>query len=79
MVPQIIQKILQQQKLGRIFLMNIQFQQSGTWSHRRQREHAKKHFFMLPLKKEGLKSHEDAKLCYICGKWILKIISNIID
>ena len=34
---------------------------------------------MLPLKKEGLKSHEDAKLCYICGKLILKIISNIID
>ena len=27
---------------------------------------------MLPLTKEELKSHEDAKLCYICGKRILK-------
>ena len=23
---------------------------------------------MLPLTKEKLKSHQDAKLCYICGK-----------
>ena len=23
---------------------------------------------MLPLKKEELKSHQDAKVCYICGK-----------
>ena len=27
---------------------------------------------ILPLTKEELKSHEDAKLCYICGKKILK-------
>ena len=27
---------------------------------------------MLPLTKEELKSHEDAKLCYICGKIIVK-------
>ena len=64
MVVQIIQKILQQQKLGRIFLMNIQFHQFGTLSHGRQKEYAKNiiHFQkkMLPLKKKGLKSHEDA-------------------
>ena len=27
---------------------------------------------MLPLKKEELKSHQDVKVCYICGKRILK-------
>ena len=27
---------------------------------------------MLPLTKEGLKSHQDAKVCYICGKRIFK-------
>ena len=27
---------------------------------------------MLPLTKEELKSHQDAKECYICGKRILK-------
>ena len=27
---------------------------------------------MLPLRKEELKSHQDAKECYICGKRILK-------
>ena len=27
---------------------------------------------MLPLMKEQLKSHQDAKVCYICGKRILK-------
>ena len=27
---------------------------------------------MLPLTKEELKSHQDAKLCGICGKRILK-------
>ena len=27
---------------------------------------------MLPLKKEKLKSHQDAKICYICAKIILK-------
>ena len=27
---------------------------------------------MLPLTKEELKSHQDAKVCYICGKKILK-------
>ena len=26
---------------------------------------------MLPLKKEELKSHQDAKVSYICGKIIL--------
>ena len=26
---------------------------------------------MLPLTKEELKSHQDAKVCYICGKIIL--------
>ena len=27
---------------------------------------------MLAITKEELKSHQDAKGCYICGKWILK-------
>ena len=27
---------------------------------------------MLPLTKEELKSHQDAKACYICEKGILK-------
>ena len=27
---------------------------------------------MLPLTKEELKSYQDAKVCYICGKRILK-------
>ena len=27
---------------------------------------------MLPLRKEELKSHQDAKVCYVCGKIILK-------
>ena len=27
---------------------------------------------MLPLTKKELKSHQDAKVCYICGKRILK-------
>ena len=32
---------------------------------------------MLPLTKEELKSHQDAKVCYICGKRILKSINII--
>ena len=31
---------------------------------------------MLPLTKEELKSHQDAKVCYICGKKILKKLSK---
>ena len=31
---------------------------------------------MLPLAKEELKSHQDAKACYICGKRILKKFAN---
>ena len=27
---------------------------------------------MLPLTKQELKSHQDTKLCYICGKRILE-------
>ena len=34
---------------------------------------------MLPLTKEELKSHQDAKVCYICGKRILKIFSKSIN
>ena len=41
------------------------------------REHAKNIIdfekkTMLPLKKEELKSYQDAKVCYICGKRLLK-------
>ena len=31
---------------------------------------------MLPLTKEELKSHQDAKVCYICVKRILKKLSK---
>ena len=31
---------------------------------------------MLPLTKEELKSHEDANVCFICGKRFLKKFSN---
>ena len=31
---------------------------------------------MLPLTKEELKSHQDPKVCYICGKRILKKLSK---
>ena len=31
---------------------------------------------MLPLTEEELKSHEDSKVCYICGKRILKNLSK---
>ena len=31
---------------------------------------------MLPLTKEELKSHEDANLCFICGKRFLKNFLN---
>ena len=34
---------------------------------------------MLPLTKEELKSHQDAKLYYICGKRILKKLSKSIN
>ena len=34
---------------------------------------------MLPLTKEELKSHQDAKVCYICGKRILKKLSKSIN
>ena len=33
---------------------------------------------MLPLTKEELKSHRDAKVCYICGESILKKLSKSI-
>ena len=33
----------------------------------------------LPLTKEELKSHQDEKVCYICGKKILKRLSKIIN
>ena len=31
---------------------------------------------MLPLTKEELNSHQDAKVCHICGKKILKNLSK---
>ena len=33
---------------------------------------------MLPLTKKELKSHQDARNCYICGKRILKKLSKSI-
>ena len=32
---------------------------------------------MLPLTREELKSHQDANVCYICGKRILKSLLMI--
>ena len=34
---------------------------------------------MLPLTKDELKSHQDAKVCYICGKRILKKLTKYIN
>ena len=34
---------------------------------------------MLPLTKERLKSHQDVKICYICGKRILKKLSKSVN
>ena len=34
---------------------------------------------MLPLTKEKLKLHQDAKICYICGKKILRKLSKSIN
>ena len=34
---------------------------------------------MPPLTKEELKSHQDAQVCYICGKKILKKLSKSIN
>ena len=34
---------------------------------------------MLPLTKEELNWHQDAKVCYICGKIILKKLSKSIN
>ena len=34
---------------------------------------------MLPLTKEELKPHQDAKVCFICGKRILKKLSKSIN
>ena len=33
---------------------------------------------LLSLTKEELKSHQDAKICYICGKRMLKNFSKIV-
>ena len=34
---------------------------------------------MSPLTKEEVKSHQDANVCYICGKQILKKLSKSIN
>ena len=34
---------------------------------------------MLTLAKEEIKSHQDAKVCYVCGKRILKKLSKSIN
>ena len=31
---------------------------------------------MIPLTKEALKSHQNAKVCYICGKRILQKLTK---
>ena len=94
MEVQIIQKILQQQKLESIFLVdifNVNYMAFDIYKkhtlYRGEdcikkiceslREHAKKIIDfekkkMLPLTKEELKSYQDTKVCYICGKKLLK-------
>ena len=92
---QIIQKILQQQKLESIFLVdifNVNYMAFDNIYKKHTlyrgedcikkiceslREHAKKIIDfekkkMLPLTKEELKSYQDTKVCYICGKKLLK-------
>ena len=92
---QIIQKILQQQKLESIFLVdifNVNYMAFDNIYKKHTlyrgedcikkiceslREHAKKIIDfekkkMLPLTKEELKSYQDTKVCYICGKRVLK-------
>ena len=90
---QTIQKIPQQQKLETIFLVDIQCQKFGDTLYRGKdclkdctslREHAKnvtdfEKKKCLPLIKEGLKSYEDAKVCYICGKRISIKLSKSIN
>ena len=34
---------------------------------------------MLPLKNKELKSYEEAKVCYICGKKFIKILFKDIN
>ena len=95
MEVQIIQKILQQQKLESIFLVdifNVNYMAFDNIYKKHTlyrgedcikkiceslREHAKKIIDfekkkMLPLTKEELKSYQDTKVCYICGKKLLK-------
>ena len=95
MEVQIIQKILQQQKLESIFLIdifNVNYMAFDNIYKKHTlyrgedcikkiceslREHAKKIIDfekkkMLPLTKEELKSYQDTKVCYICGKKLLK-------
>ena len=99
MEVQIIQKILQQQKLESIFLVDIfnvnymafdNIYKKHTLYRGQDcikkiceslREHAKKIIDfekkkMLPLTKEELKSYQDTKVCYICGKKLLKQLAN---
>ena len=95
MEVQIIQKILQQQKLESIFLVdifNVNYMAFDNIYKKHTlyrgedcmkkiceslREHAKKTTDfekkkILPLTKEELKSYQDTKVCYICGKRLLK-------
>ena len=58
--------------------MNLQENFCGS-----SREHAKSIIDfekkkLLSLTKEELKSHQDAKICYICGKRMLKNFSKIV-
>ena len=99
---QIIKIILQQQKLGSIFLVDGQCQKFAHLITQKTNilyiaekycmknlrsslsEHAKniidfERKKMLPLTKQELKSHRDAKLRYICGKRILKKLPKSIN
>ena len=74
----IIQNILQQQILESIFLVDIQCQLYGILITR---EHVKNTINFekkkrSPLRKDEIRSHQDAKVCYVCEKRFLKTFAN---
>ena len=86
---QMIRKNIHQQKLESIFLADIQPYKNKHTLYRGKdcmkkfrnclREHAQRIIAfekktMLLLTNKELKSHEDGKVCYICGKDLIKIL-----
>ena len=89
---QIIQNIPEQQKSRWAYsLWKFNVNNLDIWSYRKQtsftsqkKKNRKKYNWfwkekMLSLTKEELKSHQDPKVCCICGKRILKTLSKSIN